>query len=175
MDPLNTFLLNNDWLIWIFLSIGLVILYFLLRTFVWKAERPDERIVLKRFLIVFLISITITVLVIHGLKSTLQSPRPCIPCMDEVTDCNPYCPPPWDYSFPSGHAGTAFTLFMSFFMIYRKKWFIPLFILPALVAYSRIFLGVHVYVDIIAGSFIGIVIPAIVWKIESMEGLFRKT
>ncbi len=182
MDPMNTFLLNNDWLVWIFLSICLVIIYFLLRRFVWREERPSERIILKRFLIVFLVSITISVLLIHGLKSTMQVPRPCVPCTDGMTgsvtdgaaECNPYCPPAWDYSFPSGHAGMIFVLFTSFFLIHRNKHFIPFFIFPALVAYSRVFFGVHTYLDIIAGSIIGIAIPVIVWKIEKMEGVFAR-
>ncbi len=178
MDPMNAFLLNNDWLVWIFLSMGLVIVYLLLRRFVWREDRPSERVILKRFIIVFLVSITISVLIIHGLKSTLQVPRPCISCIEglaeSAVECNPYCPPPWDYSFPSGHAGTIFVLFTSFFLVHRNKHFIPFFIFPVLVAYSRAFFGVHTYTDIIAGSIIGIVIPVIVWKIESMEGLLRR-
>ncbi|MFC2144004.1 hypothetical protein ACFLQO_01410, partial [Candidatus Aenigmatarchaeota archaeon] len=79
MDLMNIFLLNSDWFVWIFLSVSLVIIYFMLRRFVWKENRPSERIILKRFLIVFLVSIAISVLLIYGLKSTLQVPRPCVP------------------------------------------------------------------------------------------------
>ncbi|UCD06892.1 MAG: hypothetical protein JSW41_03585, partial [Candidatus Aenigmatarchaeota archaeon] len=75
MDMLwNLLSVSNEWLMWIFLCISLVILYFLLRFLIWKKEYPEERRVFKRFLIVFLVSIIITVLVIHGLKSTLQVP-----------------------------------------------------------------------------------------------------
>jgi membrane-associated phospholipid phosphatase len=170
----NLFSISNEWVMWIFLCIALVILYFLLRFLIWKKEQPEERVVFKKFLIVFLVSIIISVLVIHGLKSSLQVPRPCVPCLDHTPDCNPYCPESWDYSFPSGHAGTIFVLFTSFFMIYRKKWFLPLFIFPALVAYSRVALGVHTYPDVIGGAILGIIIPVIVWKIEKIYRVFKR-
>lgn len=169
----NILSVSNEWVMWIFLCIALVVLYFLLRFLVWKKERPEERIVFKRFLIVFLVSIAITVLVIHGLKSSLQVPRPCVPCLDHTPDCNPYCPELWDYSFPSGHAGTIFALFTSFFMVLRKKRLLPLFIFPAIVAYSRVALGVHTYIDVVAGAILGIITPIIVWKIEKIYKVLK--
>lgn len=165
MDPISGLVwVSNGWVMWILLSITFVILYLSLRFFVWKDHVPEERVIFKRFLIVFLLSIFITSLTIYGMKITLQVPRPCVPCTDSVSDCNPYCPA--DFSFPSGHSGTIFALFVSFFLIYRRNRSLPLFIFPVIVAYSRIFLGVHTYVDVIAGSILGIVIPVIVWKIE---------
>lgn len=160
----GTFVLQNEWVAWIILSILLVALYFVLRHTVWRGEHPEERRILKRFLIVFLVSIAITVLLVQGMKYGFNVPRPCTPCTDGATECNPYCSE--EPAFPSGHSATIFTLFTSFFLIYRKREFLPFFIFPALVAYSRVFLGVHTWADIIAGSAIGIAIPLGVWKAE---------
>ena len=165
--------LSNEWFMWIFLCAALIVLYLLLRFLVWKDERPEERLVFKRFLFVFLVSIVVAVLLIQGMKSTLQVPRPCVPCTDNVSGCNPYCPPLWDYSFPSGHAGTIFVLFTSFFMVFRRRWFLPFFLFPALVAYSRVALGVHTYADVISGSFLGILIPIIAWEIENRYNVLK--
>ncbi len=155
---------SNEWIIWVFVSAALVVLYFTLRRFVWGDERPEERIILKRFLVVFLVSIMAAMLLIYAMKSTFQIPRPCVPCTEAVRGCNPYCP--GDFSFPSGHAGTIFVLFTSFFMVYRRKGFLPFFVFPALVAYSRVFLGVHTYADVVFGSSLGIAITVAVWKTE---------
>jgi membrane-associated phospholipid phosphatase len=170
----NLLSVSNEWIMWIFLCVTLVVLYFLLRQLIWRKERPEERLIFKRFLIVFLVSMVVAVLVIHGLKSGLQVPRPCVPCGRGVTECNPYCPPLWDYSFPSGHAGTIFVLFTSFFLVFRRKWFLMFFLFPALVAYSRVALGVHTYMDVAAGAALGIVIPVIVWKVERFFRVFRR-
>lgn len=161
---LGAFTVQNEWITWVILSILLVALYFVLRHTIWRGEHPEERKILKKFLIVFFVSVIITILVVQGMKYGFNVPRPCIPCTDGVSECNLYCPD--EPSFPSGHSAMIFTLFTSFFLIYRKKHFLPFFIFPALVAYSRVFLGVHTWIDIIVGSAIGIIIPVMVWKAE---------
>jgi membrane-associated phospholipid phosphatase len=63
------------------------------------------------------------------------------------------------FSFPSGHATAAFTLFLFLTLIVKnKKWGILFGIMAALVAYSRIYLSQHYFIDILLGSFIGTVI-----------------
>lgn len=60
-------------------------------------------------------------------------------------------------SFPSNHAAISFALATSVYF-YHKKLGIFLFIIAILVSLSRMYVGVHFPIDIIAGSIIGILI-----------------
>jgi len=59
-------------------------------------------------------------------------------------------------SFPSGHATSAFALFLSIALISGNRFVkILCFILACLVAFSRVYLSQHFLIDIIVGSMIG--------------------
>ncbi|TVR39948.1 MAG: phosphatase PAP2 family protein [Cryomorphaceae bacterium] len=59
-------------------------------------------------------------------------------------------------SFPSGHASTAFAMFLMLAMMSRKNYLGFLFFLAALlVNYSRVYLGQHFFEDVYFGSIIG--------------------
>jgi len=62
------------------------------------------------------------------------------------------------YGFASGHSANSFGIAMFFFLAFRKKYKVAyfLFLWAALVAYSRIYLGVHYPLDILVGGMIGI-------------------
>lgn len=67
---------------------------------------------------------------------------------------------PKSYSFPSNHAMTSFALAHTF------RWYFPAFgwffyLSAALIAYSRVYLGVHFPFDIIAGAGFGMGLAAI--------------
>jgi membrane-associated phospholipid phosphatase len=156
---------------WAAIAAGLVAVYFILRFSVhgssWKKYKPT----LKRLLIVFIPSLLIVFGLTIALKDTLNIPRPCTPCSSLATGiyptgtdlsgaCNPYCDS--DSSFPSGHAATAFTVFSSLYFTFRRRLAIPLFIIPILVAYSRVALGVHTYLDILVGALLGLAMPLLV-------------
>ncbi|NLC66679.1 MAG: phosphatase PAP2 family protein [Clostridium sp.] len=70
------------------------------------------------------------------------------------------------YSFPSGHSSAAFTI-GTIFSLFGSNYLISIFfiILSALVAFSRIYLGVHYLTDTIAGSIIGALSSLVVYKI----------
>ena len=59
------------------------------------------------------------------------------------------------FSFPSSHATNIFTGMILFSFVYRKL-SVPLLIIAALVAYSRVYVGVHYPFDILAGTILGI-------------------
>ena len=61
-----------------------------------------------------------------------------------------------DFSFPSGHSCASFA---SAFIIYKmapEKYGIPALILASLIAFSRLYVGIHYPTDVIAGIIIGI-------------------
>lgn len=61
------------------------------------------------------------------------------------------------HSFPSGHATSAFALFLCLSMIFNKRRIQFLcFLAACLVAFSRIYLSQHFLVDVYTGSLIGI-------------------
>ena len=143
---------------WGVIGVCFVALYLLLKKTPW-GKKPGLK-VFKKFVIIFMISLFISFGIVQVLKLGLQVPRICTPC--PAPDCNSYCLP--DYSFPSGHAATAFVLFTSLYTVIRKKRFLPLFIVPILMSLSRIMLGVHTYTDVFAGALIGILVTFGVWK-----------
>ena len=60
------------------------------------------------------------------------------------------------FSFPSGHATAAFSLFLFLTLVVKnKKWGIVFGILACLTAYSRVYLSQHYFIDIAVGSVIG--------------------
>jgi membrane-associated phospholipid phosphatase len=67
-------------------------------------------------------------------------------------------------SLPSGHAAIAFSLATLITIIFKVEWYksIILMVLAALIAYSRVYLGFHFYIDIYLGGIIGIVISTLV-------------
>lgn len=62
-----------------------------------------------------------------------------------------------DFSFPSGHAGTSFAGATAFFCMSRgKKFNWTPFVLAALIAFSRLYVGIHYPTDVICGAITGI-------------------
>lgn len=88
------------------------------------------------------------------LKPIIARPRPFV--VNEliqpiITNVNPY------RSFPSGHSGGSFSAMLALYRWVPKKIGIPAVILAALVAFSRLYMGVHYPTDILAGLMVGIV------------------
>lgn len=77
-----------------------------------------------------------------------------------VTGFTPY----QNNSFPSGHTATAFCMFaLIAFMLPNKKWGALLFLPALLVAYSRIYLAQHHFIDVYAGAVIGVLAAVLVY------------
>lgn len=105
------------------------------------------------------VSVGIGSLVVALLKETVDRPRPAHadPSIDTVVGT------PGSPSFPSGHTATAFAAAAVVGAFYpRLRW--PLYGLAALVGFSRIYLGVHFTLDVVAGAILGLSIGlGIVW------------
>ncbi|MDO9464157.1 MAG: phosphatase PAP2 family protein [bacterium] len=100
-------------------------------------------------LVISLITIFLGGIVVHILKELIQRPRP----LSQFMDMNIYGQKLYVGSFPSGHSQTAFST-AAVLSGYYKKWLL-FYLLAFLVAFSRVYIGVHYPLDIVAGSMIG--------------------
>jgi len=79
---------------------------------------------------------------------------------------------PDDYSFPSGHAGTSFAGALTLSTLApggRAAWWA----LALLIAYSRVYLGVHYPLDVVAGATIGMACGAVIGVIAAHQRGWR--
>lgn len=73
-----------------------------------------------------------------------------------------------DASFPSGHSGASFAAAVVFLVKGPKKLGIPAIIMAALIAFSRLYVGVHYPTDVICGIITGTccaIISFMIWSI----------
>lgn len=169
LDPLYILTFIGEPTLWAVLSIALIGIYFVIRNR-WYSHRSF----LKRFLPVMITSLVIVLLIALFLKAMFPVARPCTPCTMIQEACNPYCPAN-DPSFPSAHAGVAFVVFTSLWLVQRKRWQLPVFLLPVAIAASRVALGVHTWVDVAVGSALGLVVSWLVWReLERRSFLVKK-
>lgn len=148
---------HTPWSDWLFvtisavgsLGIGWVIIASIL---VFRYNYRD-----RRYLVTFFISLMITVLVTTVLKQLIGRPRPEFSLPDAIV---PYpCLDLWcraeSLSFPSFHAAASFCA--AYILGYGKRrhdliWYS----VAALIAFSRIYLGKHFPLDVVAGMLIGL-------------------
>lgn len=60
-----------------------------------------------------------------------------------------------DFSFPSGHSGAAFAVAVVMYKLLPKKYGVPALVFAALIALSRLYIGVHYPTDVLVGTVIG--------------------
>ena len=135
-----------------------------------------EEIKHHEFLLVFLSGLLITLVVVGGLKNVFKRPRPAT--LTSGVRVSVAAARPSDYSFPSAHVASSF--FSATILVYylhkdlvlmtrssKKKskvrpfWnFWPWLLcgIAGLVAFSRIYLGVHYVADVIIGALIGVLV-----------------
>ena len=70
-----------------------------------------------------------------------------------------------DFSFPSGHTGSSFASAVVCFKELPKRYGIPLLVLAFLIAFSRLYVGVHYPTDVLAGMAIGTLVALLSCKI----------
>lgn len=99
-------------------------------------------------------------------KNLVNRQRPC-----RKHDKIPFMKPPDRHSFPSGHTMVAFALAFSMGS-YSPNWAAFVYPIAILIAYSRVFVGIHypfdVITSIVVGSFIGVLINLIFYFITGI-------
>ena len=140
LTPIITFIttLGNKGIIWILISFILLIS---------KKTRKTGMICLCALTGSFLINNQI-------LKNLFNRARP----FDSLNLIIPLIERPTDFSFPSGHTASSFACAWVLVRKLPKRLGIPAIILASLIAFSRMYLGVHYPSDVIAGVISGILI-----------------
>jgi membrane-associated phospholipid phosphatase len=153
--------------------LGICLVLFLLYFAVMK--RWGESKQFKDFMFLLVPSIILVLVLAYSMKAVVQVPRPCMVC--PAPGCNPYCDT--GFAFPSGHAATIFAVFTSLSLFAKRKKYLILYIIPAVVSYSRFALGVHTIWDVLGGAVLGFIVSVFVWRVERLHKqkfrLFEKT
>lgn len=77
---------------------------------------------------------------------------------------------PTDFSFPSGHTTASFAVALVIARMFPKKYGVPAVILAALVAFSRLYLGVHYPTDVLAGFLVALAGSTLsVWLVRKKD------
>ena len=100
-----------------------------------------------------------------ALKESIQRPRPPLRYPE---DPEPLLRLPATGSLPSGHAATSFAA-AAILAAAAPRFRVPLLVLAALVASSRLYVGVHYPADIIAGALLGLLVAtALRWFVVAL-------
>lgn len=139
-------LLGSDYVI---IPIVAVVLYFF------------DRKNFKNNLILIISALVIGGILVHILKELVDRPRPLGRMRELIKEgkvhINVIFEPLMEASFPSGHSQTVFTAATVLGYIYKK--YIGIFFLIAFLSgISRIYVGAHYPLDVLAGGIIGVVI-----------------
>lgn len=101
------------------------------------------------------------------LKNIVARPRP----FAEIEALIPLIAKPTDFSFPSGHTTASFAVALVMFRMLPKKIGIPAVVLAALVAFSRLYLGVHYPTDVLVGFLVALMGSTVaVWIVRTKMG-----
>lgn len=123
---------------WFWIALGLVLL-------LYRKTRPVG--------ITVLISLAIGALITNVvLKNAVARIRP----YDFTDQIISLLPPQSDFSFPSGHTCASFAAALVCLKMLPRRYGVPAVILACLIAFSRMYLGVHYPTDILGGLLAGI-------------------
>ncbi len=159
--------LDNFFLFITLISSEIIIFFVFTALFLWRENK-------RRWILPLWMTLGISALIGFIIKILIQRERPyqlglinIIPSLEEASHLI------WNFSFPSFHSMFVFCAIPILALQFPKlkKIFI---IFAVLVAFSRVYLGLHFISDVIAGGLIGYLIGVMVVKWEKENGLGRK-
>jgi undecaprenyl-diphosphatase len=90
--------------------------------------------------------------VTDAMKAAIPRERPAF----RYPDPSPLMHIPHTHSFPSGHAATSFACAAALASVTSRRAAVGLFVLAAAIAWSRVYVGAHFPLDVLAGALIGL-------------------
>jgi len=117
-----------------------------------------------RNLLLLAITLAVGGLIVHGIKENCVADRPLAHFAEKPAPDGLAVHAPFERhshrTFPSGHSQTAFSVAVFIVMVFRKH-AAPWLAWAAMVAVSRVYLGVHFPLDIVAGMAVGSAVSAL--------------
>jgi len=142
-----------------FISSSLIIFFFLTSLFLWKEHK-------RKWILPLWFTLGVSIAVSFVLKVIIQKPRPfqlgivsVLPVLEKASHLI------WNFSFPSFHAMLVFCsvpILSKQFPKFKYIWII----FASLVAFSRVYFGLHFLSDIVVGGLIGYLLGMIIVKLE---------
>lgn len=152
------------------------IMYWVTNTFIWiPLYLLFIVLIIKKFKtrsFLALLSIAFLILIVDQATSSLMKPfferlRPCHQeTISSFTHLVTHCG--GQYSFVSGHAANSFSIATFLYLIFNDRNWAWLFVWAAIVSYSRIYVGVHFPLDVLAGAIVGGSMAILVYKMYQM-------
>lgn len=133
--------------------------------FVFVQKKQSWRNILFIAFAVLLAALIVNVFI----KPVVARPRPCavLELQGVLRLVNNYTTTA--YSFVSSHAATSFALAFFVYLSLRKRVAsILIFVWAFLYSYSRIYLGVHYFGDVVCGAFVGIACAWLAYKLQKI-------
>ncbi len=151
-------------------SVGseIIIFFFLTSLFLWNERK-------RKWILPLWVTLGASVVVSYILKISVQRLRPyqlgIVSTFDILQKTSHVV---WDFSFPSFQAMLAFCavpILAKEFPKFKYIWII----FAGLVAFSRVYFGLHFLSDVLIGGLIGYIIGAIIVKLENENKFGEKT
>lgn len=121
---------------------------------------------------VMTVSLAVTFLINNLLiKNLVHRIRP----YEVMSDLNLIIEKESDFSFPSGHSAIAFGTAVVVFMLFSKRYSVYPLILAFLMAFSRLYVGVHYPTDVLGGIAIGTLVAFVTVKIAKRRESEKRT
>ena len=152
--------------------IGIILILFLI--IIFAHLKNNKR--LRNIALLALISLLVSGIFVVFVKNLIHEPRPFVSLADVhllIMENDPN-------SFPSGHTASTFSVVMIFVLNMKKifkKYYIAISIITVvfafLIAFSRVYVGVHYPSDVIVGGIIGTVMALLVNKVNEVLSIIK--